>query len=157
MEAKNKEFFMKEALKEAKKAYKKEEIPVGAVIVKNGEIIAKAHNLRESKCSSISHAEILAIEKANKKLNAWRLENCEMYITLEPCMMCMGAIINSRIKKIYIGTMDPKTGSCKSVINIDNYKFNHVVEVETGILKEECEYILKEFFKMLRQKKRRIK
>ena len=153
----NKETFMKEALKEAKKAYKKLEIPVGAVIVKDGEIIAKAHNLRESKNSSIAHAEILAIEKANKKLNAWRLENCEMYITLEPCMMCMGAIVNSRIKKIYIGALDPKTGSCKSVINMENYKFNHIVEVETGILQEDCEYILKDFFKMLRKMKRRKK
>lgn len=151
----NKEFFMKEALKEAKKAYKKEEIPVGAVIVKNEEIIAKAHNLKELKNSSIAHAEILVIEKANKKIKEWRLENCEMYITLEPCMMCMGAIINSRIKKIYIGTMDPKTGACESVININNYKFNHTVEIETGILKDECEYILKDFFKMLRKKKRR--
>lgn len=152
-----KEIFMKEALKEAKKAYKKEEIPVGAIIVKDGKIIARAHNLKETKNSSISHAEILAIEKACKKINAWRLEECEMYITLEPCMMCMGAIINSRIKKIYIGTLDPKTGACRSVINIDNYKFNHVVEIETGILKEECEYILKDFFKMLRKKKRRKK
>ena len=152
-----KEKFMKEALKEAKKAYKKEEIPVGAVIVKNGEIIAKAHNLKEVKKSSISHAEILAIQKANKKLGAWRLENCDMYITLEPCMMCMGAIINARIKKIYVGTLDPKTGACESVININNYKFNHIVEIETGILKKECEYILKDFFKMLRKKKRRNK
>lgn len=152
-----KEYFMKEALKEAKKAYKKEEIPVGAVIVKNGEIIARAHNLKESKNSSISHAEILAIEKANKKLKAWRLEECEMYITLEPCMMCMGAIINSRIKKIYVGTLDPKTGACESVIKIENYKFNHIVEIETGILQKECEYILKDFFKMLRTKKRRKK
>ena len=153
----DKEFFMKEALKEAKKAYKKEEIPVGTVIVKDGEIISRAHNLKELKNSSISHAEILAIDKANKKLKAWRLENCEMYVTLEPCMMCMGAIINSRIKKIYIGTLDPKTGSCKSVINIENYKFNHEVEIETGILQEECEYILKDFFKMLRAKKWRKK
>ena len=153
----SKEIFMKEALKEAKKAYKKEEIPVGAIIVKDGKIVSRAHNLKESKNSSTAHAEILAIEKANKKLKAWRLENCEMYITLEPCMMCMGAIINSRIKKIYIGTMDPKTGSCKSVIDIKDYKFNHVVEVETGILKDECEYILKDFFKMLRKKKRREK
>ena len=147
-----KEKFMKEALKEAKKAYKKEEIPVGAVIIKDGEIIARAHNLKESKNSSTAHAEILAIEKANKKLKAWRLENCEMFITLEPCMMCMGAIINSRIKKIYIGTMDPKTGACESVIDIRNYKFNHVVQIEKGILKEECEYILKDFFKMLRKR-----
>jgi len=152
-----KEKFMNEALKEAKKAYKKEEIPVGTVIVKDGKIISRAHNLRETKHSSISHAEILAIDKANKKLGAWRLDNCEMYITLEPCMMCMGAIINARIKKIYIGTLDPKTGACISVINIDNYKFNHIVEIETGILKDECEYILKDFFKMLRKKKRRKK
>lgn len=148
-----KEKFMNEALKEAKKAYEKEEIPVGAIIVKDGKVIARAHNLRESKCSSISHAEILAIEKANKKIGAWRLENCEMYITLEPCMMCMGAIINSRIKKIYIGTMDPKAGCYRSVIDISNYKFNHTVEIETGILKDKCEYILKDFFKMLRNKK----
>ena len=153
----NKDYFFNKAFEEAYKSFELGEIPVGAVIVKDGKIIAKAHNLKESKNSSVAHAEILAIEKANKKLGAWRLENCEMYITLEPCMMCMGAIINSRIKKIYIGTMDPKTGSCKSVINIDNYKFNHVVEIETGILKKECEYILKDFFKMLRQKKRRIK
>lgn len=153
----SKEKFMREALKEAKKAYKKEEIPVGAIIVKDGVIIARGHNLKEKKNSSIAHAEILAIEKANKKLKAWRLENFEMYITLEPCMMCMGAIINSRIKKIYIGTMDPKTGSCESVIDIKDYKFNHVVEIETGILKDECEYILKDFFKMLRKKKRREK
>ena len=152
-----KEKYMKEALKEAKKAYNKEEIPVGAVIVKDNKIIAKAHNLRETKKSSISHAEILAIQKANKKLDAWRLEDCEMYITLEPCMMCMGAIINSRIKKIYIGTLDPKTGSCVSVIDINKYKFNHEVEIEMGILKEECEYILKDFFKVLRTKKRRKK
>ena len=152
-----KEKFMKEALKEAKKAYKKEEIPVGAVIVKDGKILARAHNLREKNQCATAHAEILAIEKASKKLNAWRLEECEMYVTLEPCMMCMGAIINSRIKKIYIGTLDPKTGSCESVIDIKNYKFNHVVEIETGILKEECEYILKDFFKMLRKKKRRKK
>ncbi len=151
------EKFMKEALKEAKKAYTKEEIPVGAIIVKDGKIIARAHNLRESKNSSIAHAEILAIKKANKKLNAWRLEDCEMYITLEPCMMCMGAIINSRIKKIYIGTLDPKTGACMSVINIEEYKFNHTVEIETGILKKDCEYILKDFFKMLRQAKKRRK
>ena len=151
------EKFMKEALKEAKKAYTKEEIPVGAIIVKDGKIIARAHNLRESKNSSIAHAEILAIKKANKKLNAWRLEDCEMYITLEPCMMCMGAIINSRIKKVYIGTDDPKTGACMSVINIEEYKFNHTVEIETGILKKDCEYILKDFFKMLRQAKKRRK
>lgn len=152
-----KQKFMNEALKEAKKAYDKEEIPVGAIIVKDGKIIARGHNLKELKHKTTSHAEINTIEKANKKLNAWRLEDCDMYITLEPCMMCMGAIINARIKKIYIGTLDPKTGACKSVINIDKYKFNHKVEIETGILKKECEYILKDFFKKLRKTKKRRK
>lgn len=143
---------MKEALKEAKKAYKKEEIPVGAVIVKNGEIIAKAHNLKETKNLATAHAEVLAIQKAAKKLGTWRLSDCEMYITLEPCTMCMGAIILSRIKKIYIGTMDEKTGACGSFINLQKYKYNHKVEIETGIMKEECENIIKNFFKELRQK-----
>ena len=143
---------MIEALKEAKKAYKKLEVPVGAVIVKNGEIIARAHNLKETKADTTKHAEILAIQRASKKLNAWRLEECEMYVTLEPCTMCAGAIINSRIKKVYIGTMDAKTGACGSVLNLfEDYKFNHNVEFEKGILKEECENILKEFFKTLRK------
>lgn len=149
------EKFMKEALKEAVKAYKKEEVPVGAVIVKNGEIIAKAHNLKETKKNAICHAEILAIKKASKKLDAWRLEDCEMYVTLEPCSMCAGALIQSRIKKIYIGTMDYKTGACGSVFNLfEDYTFNHKVECETGILKEECEKILQDFFKELRKKKK---
>lgn len=125
---------------------------MGAVIVKNGKIIARAHNLKETKNSAISHAEILAIEKASKKLNSWRLIDCEMYITLEPCVMCMGAIISSRIKKIYIGTEDPKTGACGSFINLQENKFNHYVETEKGILKDKCEYILTDFFKMLREK-----
>ena len=150
----SKEFFMKEALKEAKKAYKKEEIPVGAVIVKEGKIIARGHNLRETKNSSISHAEILAIEKANKKLNAWRLENCEMYITLEPCMMCTGAIIQSRLKKIYIGTRDIKGGSIESSIEIKKVRnINHYPDYEIGILEDECSKILKDFFKEKRNKK----
>ena len=108
------EKFMKEAIKEAKKAYEKEEVPVGAVIVKDGKIIARAHNLKETKIDTTCHAEILAIKKASKKLNSWRLENCEMYVTLEPCSMCAGALIQSRIKKVYIGTMDYKTGACGS-------------------------------------------
>ena len=146
---------MKEALKEAKKAYKKFEVPVGAVIVKNGEIIARAHNLKETKNDTTKHAEILAIQKASKKTNAWRLEECEMYVTLEPCTMCAGAIINSRIKKVHIGTMDQKTGACGSVLNLfEDYKFNHKVEYEIGIMKEECEKILKDFFKELRKIKK---
>ena len=143
---------MKEALKEAKKAYKKLEVPVGAVIVKNGEIIARGHNLKETKCDTTKHAEIIAIQRASKKLNAWRLEDCEMYVTLEPCTMCAGAIINSRIKKVYIGTEDPKTGACGSILNLfTNYKFNHKVEYEKGIMQKECEKILKDFFKDLRK------
>ena len=151
----NEEKYMQEALKEAKKAYKKLEVPVGAIIVKNGEIIAKAHNLKETKNDTTKHAEILAIQRASKKLKSWRLLDCEMYITLEPCSMCAGAIINSRIKKVYIGAMDEKTGAAGSVLNLfEDYKFNHKVEVEKGILQEECENLLKSFFKELRQKKR---
>ncbi len=143
---------MQEAIKEAKKAYKKLEVPVGAVIVKNGEIIAKAHNLKETKYDTTKHAEILAIQRASKKLKSWRLIDCEMYITLEPCTMCAGAIINSRIKKIYIGTMDEKTGAAGSKLNLfKDYTFNHNVEVETGIMYGECEKLLKEFFKDLRK------
>lgn len=150
----DKEKFMKEALKEAKKAYEKLEVPVGAVIVKNGKIIARAHNLKETKKDTTKHAEILAIEKASKKLNAWRLLDCEMYITLEPCSMCAGAIINSRIKKIYIGALDEKTGAAGSVLNLFDYKFNHKVEVEKGILQKECEKVLKDFFRELRNIKK---
>lgn len=146
---------MKEALKEAKKAYEKLEVPVGAVIVKDNKIIARAHNLKETKKDTTNHAEILAIQKASKKLEAWRLNDCEMYVTLEPCSMCAGAIINSRIKKIYIGALDEKTGAAGSVLNLfEDYKFNHKVEVEKGILKEECENILKSFFKELRKIKK---
>lgn len=149
------EKFMKEALKEAKKAYNKLEVPVGAVIVKDGQIIARAHNLKESKKDTTKHAEILAIQKASKKLDSWRLLDCEMYVTLEPCTMCAGAIIQARVGKLYIGTMDYKTGACGSVLNVlEDYPFNHKVEYETGILKEECENILQEFFKELRKKKK---
>ncbi len=151
----NKEKYMKEAIKEALKAYKKLEVPVGAIIVKDEKIIAKAHNIKETKKDTTKHAEILAIQKASKKLETWRLTDCEMYVTLEPCTMCTGAIINSRIKKIYIGTMDEKTGACGSVLNLlENYKFNHKVEMEKGILKEECKKILQDFFKKLREIKK---
>ena len=146
------EKYIKEALKEAKKALDKEEVPVGAIIVKDGKIIARAHNQKETKKIATKHAEILAINKACKKLNSWRLLDCEMYVTLEPCSMCAGALINSRIKKIYIGTDDLKTGACGSVLNLLDYKFNHKVEVEKYILKEECEKILKEFFIFLRKR-----
>ena len=150
-------FFMNEAINEAKKAYDKGETPIGAVIVKDSEIIGRGHNLTETLRDSTAHAEMLAIKDASETLGGWRLTDCDLYVTMEPCIMCSGAIVNSRIKKIYIGALDPKTGSCKSVINMENYKFNHIVEVETGILQEDCEYILKDFFKMLRKMKRRKK
>ena len=151
----DKERFMQEALKEAKKAYTKLEVPVGCVIVKDGKIIARGHNLKETKQDTTKHAEMIAIQKASKKLNSWRLLDCEMYVTLEPCSMCAGAIIQSRIKKIYIGTLDEKTGAVGSVLNLlEDYTFNHKVEVETGILKTDCENILKEFFKELRKAKK---
>lgn len=145
---------MKEALKEAKKAYNKLEVPVGAVIVKDGKIIARAHNQKETKLDTTNHAEILAIQKASKKLNSWRLIDCEMYVTLEPCSMCAGAILNSRIKKVYIGASDEKTGAVGSVLNLfTDYKFNHKVLYEKGILESNCKDILQEFFKELRKAK----
>lgn len=151
-----KEKFMKEAIKEAKKAAEKLEVPVGCVIVKDGKIIARAHNLKETKTDTTKHAEILAIQKASKKLKAWRLLDCEMYVTLEPCPMCAGAIIQARLKKIYIGAMDEKTGACGSVLNLlEDYAFNHMVEVEAEVQKENCEKVLKDFFKELRKIKNR--
>ena len=146
-----KEYYMKQALKEAEKAYKKLEVPVGAIIVKDGEIIARAHNQKETKTDTTKHAEIIAIQKASQKLKAWRLLDCEMYVTLEPCSMCAGAMINSRIKKVYIGAMDEKTGAVGSVLNLfEDYTFNHRGEVETGIMEKECQETLKRFFKELR-------
>lgn len=150
-----KEKFMKEALKEAQKAYNKLEVPVGCVIVKDDKIIARGHNLKETKNDTTMHAELIAIRKASQKLESWRLNDCEMYVTLEPCSMCAGAIINARIKKVYIGTLDEKTGAVGSVLNLfKDYTFNHVVDVEQGILQEECQQILKEFFKELRKQKK---
>lgn len=149
------EKFMKEALKEAKKAYEKLEVPVGCVIVKDDKIIARAHNLKETKNDTTKHAEIIAIQKASKKLNSWRLIGCEMYVTLEPCSMCAGAIIHSRVQQLYFGAKDEKTGAVGSVLNLlEDYPCNHQVQVEQGVLQEECEKILKDFFKRLREVKR---
>ena len=149
----NKEYFMQEALKEAKKAYNKLEVPVGVVIVKDDKIIARAYNQKEMKNSPIKHAEIIAIEKACKKLNNWRLNDCEMYVTIEPCPMCTGAIINSRIKKVYIGAVQEKTGACGSKVNlIEKYKSETKIDVEFGILKDECLNFVQAFFKELRKK-----
>lgn len=152
----NDEYFMKEALKEAEKAYKKLEVPVGSVIVKDDKIIARAHNKKEEKNSPIMHAEIIAIEKACKRINNWRLTGCKMYVTLEPCPMCAGALVNSRIDKIYIGAKDPKTGACGSKLNLlQECEFDTSVEIENGILQEECQEILKAFFKEIRKIKKK--
>lgn len=143
--------YMMEAYKEAKKAYKKFEVPVGAIIVKNGIIIARAHNLREKKNSSLAHAEILCIEKACKKLNSWRLDNLEMYVTLEPCSMCAGAIIQSRLKKVHIGAIDSKNGCVGSIANIFDINTTHKVEYEYLENCEDCSKIISDFFKELRK------
>lgn len=150
-----KEKFMKEALKQAQKAYDKLEVPVGAVIVKDGKIIARAYNQKEEKNDTTNHAEMLAIKKASKKLGSWRLLDCDMYVTLEPCSMCAGALIQSRVRKVYIGASDEKTGACGSVLNLlEDYKFNHKVEIEKGVMQAECEAMLKKFFKELRELKK---
>lgn len=147
------EKFMHLALKEAQKAYEKEEVPIGAVIVKDDKVIAKAHNLREVKKQATAHAEILAIEKACKKLDAWRLEECDMYVTLEPCPMCAGAIMNARIKNVYIGAKEPRSGAAGSKINLfEDGIYNHKVNYFFGIMEEECQKIMKDFFKELRKK-----
>lgn len=151
-----KEYFMKEALKEANKALIKKEVPIGAVIVKDDKIISRGHNLRETKMNSLKHAEIMVIDKACKKLKNFRLENCELYVTVEPCVMCAGAIIQSRIKKVIFGANDEKYGAVVSVTNMFDIKSNHKVEFEQGILKDECSNIVKEFFRELRKNKKLI-
>lgn len=146
------DFFMKEALKEAKKAYKCKEAPIGAVVVYKNKIIARGYNLREKKNNAIMHAEIVAINKACRKLKSWRLEDCELYVTLEPCPMCAGAIIQSRIKKVFFGAYDKKAGCAGTIFNLfERGKFNHDVEVRGGLLQDECAEILKTFFKELRK------
>ena len=127
------------------------------MIVKEGKIIARAHNRKEGKHDATNHAEILAIQKACKKLGAWRLSDCDMYVTLEPCSMCAGALIQARIRTLYIGTQDEKTGACGSVLNLLDYPFNHKIKVEKYILKDECEEILKQFFKQLRSRSKEKK
>lgn len=150
----NNEEYMKVALEQARKAYNELEVPVGAIIVKDGKIVATAYNEKEQKQDTTKHAEILAIQRASKKLKTWRLCDCDMYVTLEPCSMCAGALIQSRIRKVYIGAMDEKTGSCGSVLNLlEDYKFNHKVDIEYNICRKECETILKDFFKELRKTK----
>ena len=150
----NNEKWMREAIKQAKKAAQKDEVPIGCVIVKDDQIIARAYNKREMKQCSTAHAEILAIEKACKKLGSWRLEDCDLYVTLEPCPMCSGAIIQSRIRNVIFGAYDPKGGCMGSNMNINDVRgFNHYPDIEGGILQDECSRLLKEFFKAKRKKK----
>ena len=145
---------MREALKEAEKAKKLNEVPIGCVIVKDNKIIGRGYNRRMKDKNTLSHAELNAIKKASKKLKDWRLDDCEMYVTTEPCQMCAGAIVQSRIKKVYIGCMNPKAGCAGSIMNLLQVdKFNHQVEIESGVLEEECSGILKDYFKELRNNK----
>lgn len=150
------EKYMKLAIKEAMKARDIDEVPIGAIIVKDDKVISKAHNLREKKQQATAHAEILAIEKACKKLGTWRLEDCILYVTLEPCAMCTGATILSRIKHVVFGAKDPKGGCVESCIEMYKQQgFNHYPTYESGILEEECSKILSDFFKEKRKQKRR--
>ena len=147
------EKYMKEAIKEAKKAYKLKEVPIGCVIVYHGKIIGRGYNRRNTDKSTLSHAEITAIRKASKYIGDWRLEGCTLYVTLEPCQMCSGAIIQARIDKVVMGAMNPKAGCGGSLLNIlENESFNHQAEVIRGVLEEECGSLLTEFFKELRKK-----
>ena len=152
------ERFMKEAIRQAKKARALEEVPIGCVIVSEGRIIARGYNRRNTDKNTLSHAELNAIRKASKKLGDWRLEGCTMYVTLEPCPMCAGAIVQARIPKVVIGCMNPKAGCAGSVLDLLHEDgFNHQVEMEKGVLEEECSRLMKEFFKALREKKAAVK
>lgn len=146
------EYYMSLALEEARKAFMLDEVPVGAVIVKNDIVISKGHNLRETMKNALSHAEIIAIEKACRTLGGWRLLGCDLYATLEPCSMCTGAAVNARINRIIYGASDQKSGACGSIYNIANdERLNHRIEVIPGILEEECREILQDFFRRKRK------
>lgn len=148
------EKYMKEAIKQAKKAAKVGDVPIGCVIVYQDRIIARGYNKRNAKKTTLAHAELLAIEKASKKMNDWRLEECTMYITLEPCQMCAGAIVQARIPRVVVGAMNKKAGCAGSVLNLFRIpEFNHQVEFEKGVLEEECSTMLSDFFKELRNTK----
>lgn len=152
------EKYMRAAIREAKKAYALDEVPIGCVIVQNEKIIARGYNRRNTDKNTLAHAEIAAIKKASKKTGDWRLEDCTMYVTLEPCQMCAGAIVQSRLGKVVIGSMNPKAGCAGSVINLLQMKeFNHQVEMVRGVLEEECSAMLSAFFQELREKKNQEK
>ena len=149
------EKFMKAAIREARKAYALDEVPIGCVIVSDDKIIARGYNRRNTEGNTLAHAEISAIRKASKKLGDWRLEDCTMYVTLEPCQMCAGAIVQSRMKRVVIASMNPKAGCAGSVINLlQMAEFNHQVEIEKGVLNEECSTMLSDFFRELRERKK---
>ena len=146
------EKFMREAIRQAGKAAAIGDVPIGCVIVHEGKIIARGYNRRNKEKTVLAHAELLAMRKACKKIGDWRLEECTMYVTLEPCQMCAGAIVQARIGRVVIGSMNPKAGCAGSILNLlDMKEFNHQVEVETGVLREECSEILSSFFKRLRE------
>ena len=149
-------YFMRKAIEEAEKAYKKGEVPVGAVVVYDGEIIAVGHNLREKNRISTAHAELLAIEEACIKRKSWRLSGCTLYVTLEPCPMCAGAIVNSRIDRVVYGVSDSAAGCLGSVIDLNAYPFNHAFAVTSGVCEEECKKLLQGFFEEQRKKKREV-
>lgn len=150
------EKYMKSAIRQAKKAYALGEAPIGCVIVQNEKIIARGYNRRNTEGNTLAHAELNAIKKASKKTGDWRLEDCTMYVTLEPCQMCAGAIVQSRMKKIVIGCMNPKAGCAGSVINLlQMLQFNHQVDIQQGVLEEECSEIISSFFRELRLKKKK--
>lgn len=152
------EKYMKEAIKQAKKAAAIGEVPIGCVIVYDGKIIGRGYNRRKVDKNTLSHAELVAIKKASKYMDDWRLEDCDMYVTLEPCQMCSGAIVQARMKRVYIGCMNPKAGCAGSIFNLLQVpEFNHQVEITKGILEEECSKILKDFFKDLREKVKKEK
>ena len=145
--------FMKEAIKLAKKAAELGEVPIGAVVVRDGVIVGEAYNLRETEKLATAHAELSAIEAACKKLGGWRLFGCTLYVTLEPCPMCAGAIVNSRIDRLVYGAPDLRFGACGSLFNINSYPLNHAFEITSGVCEDECKSLLSDFFKELRKKK----
>lgn len=149
------EAYMKEAIRQAKKAWKLQEVPIGCVIVKDGKILARGYNRRNTDKNTLAHAELLAIRKASRAVGDWRLEECTMYITLEPCQMCAGAIVQARIPRVVIGSRNPKAGCAGSILNLLQVPaFNHQVEITEHILEEECSLLLKNFFKELRKRRR---
>ncbi len=150
--------YMREAIKQAKKAYALEEVPIGCVIVYEGKIIGRGYNRRTVDKNPLAHAEIQAIRKASRKMGDWRLEDCTLYVTLEPCQMCSGAIVQARMKRVVVGCMNPKAGCAGSILNLlDVKEFNHQVELKTGVLEDECSQMMKQFFKELREKRKNCK